>query len=162
MPTWSGPIKLHPKHYTMIRLMFAGRTEDEIATELSCSYQQVHQVLIGDAAREVINRVYSGVLDLVPELAQQAMMAAPAMLEQKIWLAMNSGDHRVRSTCTSDVMGLVGLAPIKRVSVTVEDHDLRDLDGMTADQIRAKVLEGLGLSAAIPTVAVGSDGGTVH
>jgi hypothetical protein len=145
----------------MIRLMFAGRSEDEIASELGCSVSIVERVLNGGPATEVISRVFSNVLDTVPELAQQAMLAAPAMLERKIWLAENSKDDRVRSTCASDILALVGLAPIKRVSVEVHDADLKEYDGMTLEQIKEKILAELNVTAqtAAPEKPVGE---TVH
>ncbi len=112
----------------------------EIGQMTGYSMKHVSDIIASEQAQEILADLTAKRLDTMGHIELVAQAIAPQIMNEKIRLALQGNDERVRNSACSDILNIAGHQPIKRVQVErVESVDEKYKD-LTDEQIREKAL----------------------
>ena len=120
-----------------------GYTDIEIAQSLGCSTQKIASVLASANVQQLFAELRDGILDTMLDVRTMAQAIAPRVMEEKISLALDSPDPRVRSVNCKDLLEMAGHRPPDRVQIEKIDRVSEAYVGKTEEEIRAEILRAL-------------------
>lgn len=158
-------IRFKPRDLRVAMMSYYGATNKDIAHALG-----MHEISIGNILRsptilEFIEDLKTKSIETMSQVAEMAQLAAPAVMEEKIRLALSARDERVRNTAAKDILEIAGHSPVKRVVVEKEAPSESTYHNKTEDELRAELLSIVGGPGASPAVADSSadtDETTLH
>ena len=154
------PRKWKPDYLRITISFWNGLTPTEIAAETGYSYTHVTQVLASERAQEILEQLTSATLDTVNEVQSVAQAVAPAVMEEKVRLALSAKDERVRNTSCSDILNIAGHQPVKRVQIEKPLSEAERYRDRSEDELRDLVLQEM--SKYTGRVQPQNDPDTVH
>lgn len=134
-----------PRHLAVLRLWAQGYTNDEIATMTNYTPSVVSQITNCPEAKALMAEMQDSTFASIADVQTTLQACAPALLEEKIKLALTAKDERVRSVSCSDLLGLAGHTPVKRVELTKVEEIENDYAGKSDEEIREHIRQELGL-----------------
>ena len=137
------PRKFRPDHIRTIRLYWQGYTAGEIATFIGASEQHVRLIINSDEGQSMLAALKNHTINSMDEIQDEMQLAAPLAAREKIRLALEAQDERVRNIACTDILAIAGHSPVKRVSVERTDKVGEDVENLTEDQIRERILADL-------------------
>lgn len=139
MATWQ-PRKFKPDHIRIVRLCWQGYTHAEIANFLGMSNAHVTLVLACDESQAMLAELRRHSINSMDEVQDEMQLVAPLAAREKIRLALEANDERVRNIACSDILAIAGHSPVKRVSVERGDVEKEDISMLSEDEIRSRIL----------------------
>ena len=134
---------LRPIHTRIVLLHWDGYTNKEISVLLNVSPATVSDVLNSGPAQEMMQKVVNGTIDTMMEIQAKAQAVAPLALEEKISLALEDKDPRIRSTNCKDLLEMAGHRPVERISIERPDPVGEKYKEKTEQEIREELLREL-------------------
>lgn len=144
MAQWQ-PRKFKPAHIHIIRLAWQGHTNFEIASHLGCTEQHVSNIINCDEGQALLAELKNHSISSMTEVQDELQLVTPLILREKIRLALESSDEKVRSTSCSDLLAIAGHTPVRKLEIHREVPDTADLSGKTNEELRSHLLKELGI-----------------
>lgn len=143
-----------PFHIRCALLSLAGLTNKEIALEVSKSPETISAVLASAEVQAFLAEYRGQALNSMLEVQTMAQAIAPVAMHEKIRLALNGRDERVRNTACKELLEIAGHTPLHRVSVDRPDHVSEKYAERSDEDIRREIEQalGVGASSADPTL----------
>ena len=138
MGVWK-PKRFRPSHLRVVALEWAGLDNLEIANRTGYSVQHVSNILTTPEAEEIRIELRKNTLDTMTDIQLEVQAIAPTILHEKIRLAINANDERVRSTSCTDLLHMAGHSPVKRLQLEKIDKGDADLADKSEDELRSLV-----------------------
>ena len=143
MGQWN-PKRLSPKQLEVVRLHWQGWSAVEISGHTEYTVEHISNILNSQVGQEYLEDMIKGSLDCTSYVETFAQAVSPMVMHEKFRLSLEAKDERVRSSSCSDILNIAGHQPVKRVQIDRVDPVVGKYDGMTEEEIRAAVLEGVG------------------
>jgi hypothetical protein len=132
-----------PSDMRIALLHWQGFTQEEVADMMGVTSQTVHNVLQCPAMQAFFEDVRAGVLDTMLDVQTTAQAIAPRIMQEKISLALDCPDARVRSTNCKDLLEMAGHKPPEHIEVVRSDKVSEKYGKKTEKEIREEILRGL-------------------
>jgi len=140
------PKTFKPEHIHIVRLHWHGYDNSEIAQMLGCSEPHVSLIINCDEAQKLLQQLKEHAIDSYQDTQDDFQLVLPLVRKEKIKLALEATDERVRNMACSDILAIAGHTPQHRVELTRgKDSESRKLDQMTPDQLRDAIMDDLGI-----------------
>jgi len=134
--------RLKPRHMHVLYLHWKGFTNKEIADITNFSEGHVSNIITGPNAGEVLDALRAGVYDSMRSVDQELQMVAPALITEKINLALGSADEKVRSTNCMELLQMAGHTPVRRIQrIDAHSEGHEEFGALTEDEIKADLLQ---------------------
>src|SRR5215472_15463156 len=144
MANWQ-PKTFKPEHIHIVRLHWNGYDNSEIAQFLGCSETHVSLVLNCDEAKRLLQQLREHTIDSFDDTQDDFQLVLPLVRREKIKLALEATDERVRNIACSDILAIAGHSPVRRLEVSRTDRKQSDPEKMTPDELRDAILNDIGL-----------------
>jgi len=142
MSQWQ-PRVFRPDHIRCVRLYWQGYNAGEIANFTGLTQQHVTLILNTDEAKAMLAQLKSHTINSIDEVQDEAQLAAPLCMREKVRLALESSDERVRNVACSDILAIAGHSPVKRVVLDRQPADATQVEGLDENAIRNDILKDL-------------------
>lgn len=139
------PTKFTPFGLRVCQFYWAGETIQEIARRFSVPTSRVQSLLATEEARKILDMLCDGTLSTMLEVNATIQAAAPAVAMEKIRLALESPDDRVRSTSCKDILEMAVGTPTKKVEIH-HTEGKSEHAGMSEEDIREQLRKKLGIA----------------
>lgn len=138
--------KFTPFGLRVCQFYWAGDTIQEIARRFSVPTSRVQALLATPEAKQILDALTEGTLSTMLEVNAHIQAAAPAIAQEKIRLALESPDERVRSTSCKDILEMAVGTPTKRVEIHHATSADKAREGMDEHALREHLRRKLGLA----------------
>lgn len=139
------PRKFKPVHVQIVRLAWQGYEASEIAQVLSLSEIHVRNIINCDESQAMLAQMKEHAINSSDEVQDECQLVAPLMVREKIKLALEAKDERVRGINASDILAIAGHTAVKKLEITRSDASRDDLSKKTPQQMRDEILADLGI-----------------
>ncbi len=139
--------KWTPFGLRVCQFYWAGETVQEIAKRFGVTVSRVQSLLATDEAKKIIECLCDGTLSTMLEVNATIQACAPAVAAEKIRLALESPDDRVRSTSCKDILEMAVGTPTKRIEIRRESAKSEHA-GMDETELRQHLRRKLGIEPA--------------
>lgn len=140
------PRKFKPQHVNIVRLAWQGYTVYEIAQFIGMSEAHVSSVINCDEAQALFSQLREHAINSSDEIQDEAQLIAPRVMQEKIRLALEADDERVRNIACSDILAIAGHTPVKKMEITRSDVSRDSIAQKTPAEIRKGILEEIGIT----------------
>ena len=138
------PRKINPRHLIVLKLHWKGIGNQQIADIVGITAQHVSNIINMPVARELYATFQENVFESLADVQETLQAAAPELLNEKLRLALNAKDERVRSTSCTELLQMSGHKPVSRIVVERQDSPHDKYANMSEDQLRHELLKGVG------------------
>ncbi len=152
------PKNFKPEHIHIVRLHWQGYSNTEIAQHLQLSETHVSVVINCDAAKQLLNELREHTIDGYAETQDDFQLVLPLIRREKIRLALESGDERIRNMACSDILAIAGHSPVRRLEIT-RGSAQQAIDKLTPEQLRDAILADIGAKLAEPETPAADESG---
>lgn len=132
-------------HYRVMQLHWAGWGNIEVAALTGYSPEHITNIIHSAEGEEIISRLKNHTMDTMADVADQIQAIAPAALDQKIKLALDSPDEKLRSVNCHQLLEMAGHSGIRRVQVERRPAGAENYDGLSEAELRTKINKDLGI-----------------
>lgn len=139
------PRRFRPQHIQIVRLAWQGYEQQEIASFLGCSSGHVSQILACDEARAIMEGLRQHAISSMDEVQDEAQLVAPLVMREKIRLALDAQDERVRNIACTDILAIAGHTPVKKLQIERNDPKLDEIERKTPEELREGLRALIGL-----------------
>ena len=140
------PRKFKPMHVQIVRLTWQGYTAVDVAQFLGLSEIHVRNIINCDEAQALLSQMKDHAISSSDEVQDEAQLVAPLVMREKIRLALDAQDERVRNIACTDILAIAGHTPVKKLEIQRSDASRDDLTRKTPEQIREDILKDLGIA----------------
>jgi hypothetical protein len=141
------PKVFRPEHLHIVRLHWQGYSNAEIAQFLQLSEGHISNILNCDEAKRLLGQLQEHTIDSYADTQDDFQLVMPLIRREKIKLALEATDERVRNMACSDILAIAGHTPVRRLEITRgSDSRKAELEKMTPEQLRDAILDDIGLS----------------
>ena len=137
-------VRFTPFGLRVCQFYWAGDTVQEIARRFAVPTSRVQSLLATPEAKQILDALVDGTLSTMLEVNAHIQAAAPAVAQEKIRLALESPDDRVRASSCKDILEMAVGTPTKKVEIR---HAVADKarEGLSEDQLREQLRRKLGM-----------------
>jgi predicted transcriptional regulator len=139
------PRRFRPQHIQVVRLTWQGYSQQEIAEFLGVSSGHVSQVLGCDEAQAMLKQLTQHAISSMDEVQDEVQLVAPLVMREKIRLALDAQDERVRNIACTDILAIAGHTPVKKLQIERNDPRQDELERKTPEELRAGLRSLIGL-----------------
>lgn len=148
------PKRFSPAHYRVVYAYWAGvpnqagpqATVGEIAAFIGYSTTHVQMILASDQAQEILQELHEKKVDTISDVEVAAQAVAMPVFQEKVRLALQGNDERVRNSACTDVLAIAGHQPIKRVSIERPDAVRERYGALSDEELRKMIRDELGVA----------------
>lgn len=124
-------------------LLWQGYSQTEAATLLGKTDAWVSNILTTDEAKEVYDELKKQTIDTVGQVQANLQAAAPAIIKEKIDLALFAKSETVRNQAGQQILEMAGHAATRHLEIHRADDVLEKYKNKTEAEIRDEVMRGL-------------------
>jgi hypothetical protein len=141
------PRKFKPVHVQIVRLCWQGYSAVEIAQFLGISEIHVRNIINCDEAQAMLSQMKEHAINSSDEIQDEAQLVAPLVMREKIRLALEAGDERVRNVACSDILAIAGHTAVKKLEISRSENSRDDLTRKTPRELQEDILKDMGIDA---------------
>ncbi len=138
-------IKYTPMALRVCQQYWYGRNLDEIARMFDIPKSRVQALLALPETQSIMEELTNHTLDTMLQVATSAQAAAPACMEEKVKLALEDPDSRVRTMNCKDILEMAGHSPVKRIQLNRPDANTEKHANMDEHELREAVKKKVGI-----------------
>jgi hypothetical protein len=138
-------LKYTPLALRICQFYWYGENHDQLAKRFSVTKSYVQSALSTPECRAILEELENRTLDTMLQVATTAQAIAPAIMEEKIRLALESPDDRVRATSCKDILEMAGHSPVKRIQLNRPDAAGAKHEGMSESELRDSLKKKVGI-----------------
>ena len=124
-------------------LLWSGHDQHAAALILGKTDAWVSNILTTDEAKEIYSHLESQIIDSTRQVQAALQAAAPAVIEEKISLALNAKNETVRNAAGQQILEMAGHSAIRHLEIHRPDEIAESYKDKTEAEIRAEILRGL-------------------
>jgi len=132
---------INPRHLLVYQLHARGLFNKDIAWIVGIAESTVSMILGTPIAKELFNEMQAIGFDTIADVQQMVQVAAPAIIQEKVRLALSATDERVRSTSCMDILAIAGHKPISRVVIEQPSLGRGKYEGLGEEELRMELLK---------------------
>jgi len=139
-----GP-KYSPLCLRVCQFYWYGENHDQIAKRFGLTKSHVQSILAAPESQAIIDELVNHTMDTMLQVATQAQAIAPIIMQEKIRLALEDPDSKVRTTNCKDILEMAGHAPIKRIQLNRPDANSEKHKDMSESELRENLKRKIGI-----------------